>query len=190
MEVITLNVKGFQEKCGELRSKLDFLPDLTVGVLHGGGFVVDEFNNVKSEYVKFQRENWLKNTFFIKFLLKKLPYSILNRLRVIESRRVEESINHINKEILKDQVVDFQFDYTKYEEINTVLIVDDAIDSGKTMFVVKNSLSNLFPNAQIKTAVISWTIEDSIINPDYFIYKKTLVRFPWSKDYKGKDFEK
>ena len=48
----------------------------------------------------------------------------------------------------------------------------------------------LFPNAQIKNAVISWTIESSIIKPDYYLFKNVLVRFPWSKDYKGKDFEK
>ena len=59
-----------------------------------------------------------------------------------------------------------------------------------TQFIIKNNLSKLFVNTRIKIAVISWTIESSIIKPDYFMFKNVLVRFPWSKDYKGKDFEK
>ena len=58
------------------------------------------------------------------------------------------------------------------------------------MFVIKNNLKKLFPNAAIKTAVVSWTIETSVVKPDYYLFKNTLVRFPWSKDYKGRDFEK
>ena len=75
------------------------------------------------------------------------------------------------------------------KNVKSILIIDDAIDTGRSMFVVKNNLKTLFPNAQIKTAVISWTLENSIEKPDYYIFKNVLVRFPWSKDYKQKDVE-
>ena len=75
-------------------------------------------------------------------------------------------------------------------KVKNILIIDDAIDTGRTIFVVLNNLKRQFPEANIKMAVIAWTIEDSIVKPDYFIFKNDLIRFPWSKDYKGKDFEK
>ena len=87
-------------------------------------------------------------------------------------------------------MIDINFDLGKKDIIKKILIIDDAIDTGKTMFIVENSLRKLLPNTQIKTAVISWTIENSIVKPDYYLFKNCLVRFPWSKDYKHKDFEK
>lgn len=190
MEVITLNQKAFTERCAELHSKLDFQPDLIVGILNGGGFVVNEFKGVEIELVKLQRDSWLKHHFLVKFFLRTLPYAVSNALRKIESKKAKESIQDINLDELRHCIVDLKFDNNSRGNIKNILIVDDAIDTGKTMFVIKNSLAVMFPNAQIKTAVISWTIEGSIIKPDYYLFKNTLVRFPWSKDYKRKDFEK
>jgi hypoxanthine phosphoribosyltransferase len=190
MEVITLNHKAFVEKCAELNSKLDFQPDMIVGILNGGGYVVKEFHGIEFKLVKLQRDNWLKNHFLVKFLLKLLPYAISNKLRRIESKKARQSVQTIDLNVLKQRIVEFKIDNDLKDKINNILIVDDAIDTGKTMFVVKNSLTKLFSNATIKIAVISWTIEESIIKPDYCLFKNTLVRFPWSKDYKGKDFEK
>lgn len=190
MEVITLSHKAFIEKCAELNSKLDFQPDMVVGILNGGGYVVKEFQYIDFELVKLQRDNWLKNHFLVKLILRALPYFVSDKLRKIESKKAKQSIQAINLDELKQHVVDFKFDNISRGGIKNILIVDDAIDTGKTMFVIKNNLTKWFPNAKIKTAVISWTIENSIIIPDYSLFKNTLVRFPWSKDYKGKDFEK
>ena len=67
----------------------------------------------------------------------------------------------------------------------SILIIDDAIDSGKTMFVVNENIKRRFPKAKIKIAVISWTLNESIIKPDFYLYKNILVRFPWSLDFKN-----
>ena len=109
---------------------------------------------------------------------------------MIESEKARKSIDTLNLYELSSCKLNFQFNSASKEEVKNILIIDDAIDTGKTMFIVKSNLNKLFPNAQIKNAVISWTIESSIIKPDYYLFKNVLVRFPWSKDYKGKDFEK
>ena len=196
MEVITLNRRTFSKKCSELISKLDFEADMVIGILNGGGYVIEKFKNNKkynSTYFKtvdIQRNENLKHNFVVKLLLKILPYQILNRLRIYESLKVKKSIDSLSVDSLKDIKLDIKLNSTPNESIKNIVIVDDAIDTGRTMFIVKNNLSMHFPKINIITAVISWTIETSLVKPDYYLYKNTLIRFPWSKDYKGKDFEK
>jgi len=132
----------------------------------------------------------MKNHFLVRWILRLLPYSLSNNLRRFESEKARKSINTIDLDSLKQNVIEFAFNSTVKKKIQNILILDDAIDTGKTMFVIKNNLKKLFPNAAIKTAVVSWTIETSVVKPDYYLFKNTLVRFPWSKDYKGRDFEK
>ena len=189
MGVITLDYISFRKKCIELQSKLDFQPDLVVGVLNGGGYVVNEFQDVRLSLVRLQRvDNYIKKSFLGRRLLKWLPYSISNALRLMESRGARDGIDNLDLELLKQEQLDFNI--ASKASIKNILIVDDAIDTGKTMFVVKNNLEQLFPHSNVKLAVISWTIDCSLVKPDYYLFKNTLVRFPWSKDYKGKDFEK
>ena len=196
MEVITLNNEMFSQKCSELISKIDFQPDLVIGILNGGGYVANKFKilkknkSVRFESIKLKRKSKLKNKKITEIVLRILPYKVLNWLRVLESNRTRKTINEQLFNELKEYEVDFEFEVSSKKAINNILIIDDAIDTGKTMFVVKNSLDKLFPESQIKTAIISWTLDNSIVKPDYWLYKNILIRFPWSKDYKGKDFEK
>jgi uncharacterized protein len=193
MQVVTLNKTAFSEKCTELISKLNFNPELIIGILNGGGFVVEEMKNQDAfksshfELVKLQRNQKVKHNKAIMFLLKTVPYLVSNWLRVLESKKVKKSMENLNLKDLSNEDLGLKFSSILKKPIETILIVDDAIDTGKTMFLVKNNLVKWFPEAQIKIAVISWTIETSIVKPDYFIFKDVLVRFPWSKDYKAID---
>ena len=112
-----------------------------------------------------------------------LPYSILNKLRHIESNKVKKSIQSLDLNNLAKQDIDLSL--PQLDEVNSILIIDDAIDSGKTMFVVNKNIKRRFPKAKIKIAVISWTLNESIIKPDFYLYKNILVRFPWSLDFKN-----
>lgn len=191
MEVTTLNQESFSIKCSELISKLNFEPDVVVGILEGGGFVINEIKTSKIlkkshfENVLVQRKSKLKRNSIILSLLKLLPYKVSNWLRNIESKKAEKAIDKLNLSELSNQNIDIKLNALSNKKIDTILIVDDAIDTGKTMFVVKNNLNNMFHNAEIKIAVISWTIKKSIVKPDYYLYENILVRFPWSKDFKG-----
>lgn len=196
MEVLTLNNDLFSEKCSELIGKIDFHADVMVGILGGGGYIIDQivnqfdFDSTQFDLVRLQRGNKFKSYFLIESILKLVPYSITNKLRILESKNARNSIAEINLTKVSSNYIDFKLNLGSTATVKNILILDDAIDTGKTMFIVKNSLSKLFPESQIRTAVISWTLENSIIKPDYYLYKNILVRFPWSKDYKGKDFEK
>ncbi|MDO5970607.1 phosphoribosyltransferase family protein [Flavivirga aquimarina] len=196
MKITTLNIKTFSEKSAELISKIDFNPDIIVGILNGGGYVLNDIKKVKKfegvqfESIILQRSNRLKNNYFIKAILKSLPYSVTNWLRIYESNKAKKSIDTLNLDNLSNSNIDFKFNSNSKKTVGNILVIDDAVDTGRTMFIVKNHLIKEFPKAKIKTAVISWTIENSIVIPDYYLFKNSLVRYPWSKDYKGKDFEK
>ena len=190
--------KDFLSKCKELINEVDVAPDLVIGILNGGGYLVEAFKEdvhyktKRFEQIKLQRVvESIKNNPILKILFKLLPYIILDKLRNHESIKDRKSIDSMNLVELANIKIDFKISSTSNNKlIKTILIIDDAIDTGRTVFVVKSNLKKVFPEVEIKIAVISWTLEASIIAPDYYIYKNILVRFPWSKDYKGKDFEK
>lgn len=194
MEVITLNKQLFSNTCAELASKIEIQPDLVVGILNGGGYVVNEIkqNHFKKAYfqlIKFKRKMVFLDYFASPFLLSLFPNKILNRLRIYKAINAKKSIQGFNFKELSNYKLNFKFVESIGKEVKSILIIDDAIDTGRSMFVVKNNLKTLYPNALIKTAIISWTIENSIEKPDYYIFKNVLVRFPWSKDYKQKEVE-
>ncbi len=192
MKVLTLNTETFEKESLKLISKLEVNPDLVVGILSGGGHVLEAIKqhpNVKSslfEVVTLQRQSTNVKQRFLKPVLSILPYSILNWLRILESNSVKAKISNLDLEKLQDNIIAFDTVNTIAKPIKNMLIIDDAIDSGKTMFVVKNNLQQKFPKAKIKIAVLAWTIDSSIIKPDYYLYNNTLLRFPWSNDYKRK----
>lgn len=196
MKVITLNNDDFISQCYKLTNQLSNKPDLVVGILDGGGYVVDQikklkkYENIHFDYLKLQRKSNLKRNNVIVTLLKWIPYKISNGLRIIESNRANKSIQFLNLGELQNQKLDLDLAEISNKSYKNILLVDDAIDTGKTMFVIKNNLRRLFPNTNIEVGVISWTLKESIIKPDYYIFKEVLIRYPWSKDYKGKDFEK
>ena len=106
----------------------------------------------------------------------------MDELRKIESKRAASQIKNIKLSELSSLVLPIEG--LPNRDLHNILILDDALDTGKTMYVIKSQLHEKYPNAKITTAVIAWTIEQSIVQPDYYIYKNTLVRYPWSKDYK------
>jgi hypoxanthine-guanine phosphoribosyltransferase len=67
-----------------------------------------------------------------------------------------------------------------------VLVADDAIDSGVTLATVLGLLREVCPRgSDIRSAVITQTLMDPVVRPDYVLFQCTLCRFPWSFDAQG-----
>jgi len=67
----------------------------------------------------------------------------------------------------------------------SVLLVDDAIDTGATIHQARLQLLEQFPNIILRVAVITVTTPHPICDADFFLYhNRTLCRFPWSNDYR------
>ena len=64
-----------------------------------------------------------------------------------------------------------------------VLVADDAVDSGVTLNTVLSMLRALCPPAtDLRSAAITVTLDNPVVEPDYALYRGVLCRFPWSFD--------
>jgi hypoxanthine phosphoribosyltransferase len=122
-------------------------------------------------------------------MARRLPYAITDRLRVIEDRigqqepltipapteTLTEELTRIGEEVVA-------------KGIQRVAVVDDAVDSGATLACVMRTLRESLPaSVEVRSAVITTTRLPELTagHPDFKIYDLTLLRFPWSFDYKS-----
>lgn len=194
MKVKTLYTEDFNKECLLLGHDIfaDYDPDVIIGVLNGGGYVGRQIVQVSPKEttyveVKIQRDGTTKKEKgLIHRILQSLPYGVLNILRILESIVLEYKSKKNNTKRkgtikLPDNVVSFLSD----GENKKVLLVDDAIDSGATLLLIKQYLMSKFENIDVKIAVITITTKQPLVVADYYRYhNRTLIRFPWSNDIK------
>ena len=181
MKVVSLLGSAFAESCRLLAQKIskDYNPDLVIGVLTGGGYVGKEvFSSLphtkKRLYIetRIQRTNTkTKEKSIIRQIFKYSPIFLLDWMRMLEA------------------VISFPQDVDSLlkSELKNVLLIDDAIDSGATLHLLKEYLEKHYANIVVKIAVITVTTPNPIVDADYFLFHdRVLVRFPWSNDVKMK----
>lgn len=169
-----------------------FRPHAVVGVRRGGSVVCDAFcrhfpphrYELRSD-VSRQRASTQKKSGTISAILKHLPYWMLNIMRMAESKFL--TLTHSGQTSMP-AAVEIPHDLVQILRIQKnprILIVDDAIDSGLTLCAVIDSLKEVNPDVTVRVAVITVTTNSPRVNADYFIYNnRTLIRFPWSEDFK------
>lgn len=198
MKVKTLINEEFSNTCLELSKKIssDFQPDLIIGILTGGGYVGRKIHehltqNQKICYteIKIQREGTSKKgKGFLKLILKYSPTFLLNWMRIIESIMLEKKSKKNNPKREGKIILPPTIDSFLKQGNKNILLVDDAIDSGATLNLIKEHIYKNYQNSNIKIAVITITTKNPIISADYYIYNnRTLIRFPWSNDIKKKN---
>lgn len=196
MKVITLDKDGLDKMSKKLASIVEADGrrfDAIVAVKSGGSIVCDYFCHhfPKQNYgfrtdVLVQRPTTKKKIGIVGKLLKKLPYWLLNIIRMGESRVYE--LHSLHSTQIPDVRVDLPeslIKLLKNEKTPQILIVDDAIDSGHTIAIVENSIKTVNNDMSIRVAVITVTTPNPKKMPEYYIFNnRTLIRFPWSNDYK------
>lgn len=194
MRVITLLDETFSCSCKTLGDIVenDFNPDVIIGVLTGGGYVGREVTKTwpKAVYteIRVQRKDTIKKEKGIRHrVLQILPYFMLNWLRMAEMLYEDLKAKKSNPKREGKIELSMEIDALLREKEQNLLLVDDAIDTGATLKLIKDTLSNRYPLAKIKIAVITVTSNQPLIDADYYLYHdRTLVRFPWSNDVKNK----
>ena len=198
MQVITLNETQLKE-CAKTLAEMTVKSDISrfdavIAIRRGGCFVCDALcrffpkERYKERYdITIQRPTTKMKANFVGAVLKALPYPMLNVLRMVEAfmltgrkrQKVRAGVNILLPDLLVESI--------KSSEEPKVLIVDDAIDTGNTLFAIENSLKKINPEIRIKVAAVTVTTSNPIRDADYFLYHNgTLIRFPWSNDYKKK----
>ena len=197
MRVKTLVGDDFKKSCRELSETVvnEYRPDVVIGVLTGGGYVGREvshhmkasFNHLYTE-IRIQRKNTeKKEKGIVHKTLQSLPYFILNWLRMAEMLYEDVKAKKINPKREGTVVFPNEVNCCLESGGKKVLIVDDAIDTGATLKLVREAILENFPDTTVKIAVVTVTSNHTLIDADYFLFHdRTLVRFPWSNDVKTK----
>ncbi|MFE8072068.1 phosphoribosyltransferase family protein [Marinobacteraceae bacterium S3BR75-40.1] len=180
----------FKEACGNLWQQVrsDYGCDLVVSIAQGGVYVSEAMmlpGSITQEYVRCQRPSTFWKG-FLQPLIKLIPGRIKDALRKLEAsfrarkhRKRKQDDPHRSE---KRQVLYGHSFEEAVRKASTILIVDDAIDTGTTAVAVKRQIHNINRMAKIRIAVLTTTMDNPLISPDYVLYEQTLIRFPWSSD--------
>ncbi len=197
MRVITLHPQAFEAECVSLgRHALAQGPyDLIVGIRTGGAHVADAvcrhtppLAGVPRHDVRLQRASTPGRTEATKGWLRHLPTPLLNLMRMAESlwdgRRVPDE-GDVARAAGRLEMSQGCRDLLSASPHSSILVIDDAVDSGVTLAATVAALRDACPEARIVTAVLTVTRRDSLIVPDVALHRdRTLIRFPWSNDYR------
>lgn len=190
MRVITLTEPEFQTCCrrfAEACHANGAAPDVLVGIITGGAIVARNiskyFPDARLMNLCLQRSTTrLKGPWF-SGIVKILPRFLQNWLRMAESSVL--SISSTRKDNRSVELPEELRLYLNGNPSASIMVVDDAVDSGNTMKRVVDTLAKAWPRAKITTAAITVTTLHPVIEPDIALYRnRTLIRFPWSSDAK------
>lgn len=182
MRVITLNSEELNRHAAMLQDKcIDFQPDMVVGIANGGVRLANLlYSGIPHASIDCHRPSTQrKQGKAARWILRHLPYWVLDQLRICEARLLSR------KSQQPAQVRITPAHAEAIAQARRILLVDDAVDSGRTLQACLRQLAAIAPNANIKSAAITTTTSRPAAKPDIFIYDNfTLIRFPWSIDAK------
>lgn len=194
--VMTFNEAALQANAGRLLHMVrgaGFVPELVIGIRTGGYVVAEKMKPLLDPSVAIlpftcrRPGTKRKSKPGVKLLLRYLPYMLADRLRVVEhllrmARKSSPSSLALAPDGAESDAIAAQI-----KALGTtpkILIVDDAVDSGRTLAAVEDAIRALAPSATVKSAAITVTMPTPIRNPEFSLYRYALCRFPWSFDFK------
>lgn len=197
MQVVTLTPEDLNAHTARLadavRTDAPTRFDAIVAVLRGGSIVCDYFlrHFARSLYtarydVALQRPSTKHKKKVLGKILRHLPYPLLDAMRKAEAKMLSlrRKINEppVIPEVEMPNGLAAALTQTHQPEI---LLIDDAIDSGDTLYAIVATLRKTNPETKITVAVITETTDHPRIRANHTLYRNnTLIRFPWSDDYK------
>lgn len=189
MKYIELSRKDIEEQCKDWAKEIQksYQPDLIVYVAKAGYLIGREMKdvfNVPLVGISATREgNALKEV--VGPIVSRMPNFVRNILISLELKSDTHSKN-------AERLIHFHegLEKMKSSNIQSILVVDDSVDTGHSMKQVVDAIHSLFGDVEIKIAGLNvWDKSRSIIDSDFALYKNTVIKSPMSKDSKEyKDF--
>jgi hypoxanthine phosphoribosyltransferase len=208
MQVITLTPALLAEACSQLSCRVKAggcSPSLLIGIQHGGAEVArrmrSDFPEAAYCEVRLSRPGTeQKSNGLTHRLLQHLPLWMCDTLRIVESRVNEWRSK--GKDPVRIGTIRLPQDIASnlsnpsnpsnpqtpqtLQTPPSILLIDDAIDTGATIQQARLQLLEQFPDITIRVAVITVTIPHPLCDADFCLYhNRTLCRFPWSNDYRS-----
>lgn len=154
-------------------------PDLVVFVATGAfslGQALARLYNVPVCEIKAARSgNSIKS--MLTPLLKLLPKGLKLWLRKKEQNSGFHSNNSAREVQFNPPVLE--------REIKSILLVDDAVDTGYTILACKNELKKRYPQASVEVAALTvFDMSKQLVQVEYCLYENVILMGPWSNDSK------
>lgn len=195
-QVVTLGPADLGREMDQLWSlvtKSGTRPDLLIGIATGGERCARLISvNVPAGMmvVALRRPGTqIKQRSSASRLLARMPYLVTNMLRRFEDLVLEHRGKNLAIAAPTAQLNDDIAAVARVvheQALQTILVVDDAVDSGATLGrVVTDLRMALPPSARIVTAVLTQTRDAPVFVPDFRLHDRVLLRFPWSFDFRG-----
>ena len=182
--------KDFADLCADLaKATREFAPDLVVGIQTGGEHVAElmlpGLGNPEHVAVRLQRPaTATKSNLRLGAVVGQLPRPVVDALRWLEVEARELSVGRRESPVdgaaaklaRTSALADLR------PGVQRVLVVDDTVDSGRTLSTVVRAVQIAQPAAEVRTAVLASTWRRPPVRPDYCLHERTLLRMPWSFD--------
>ena len=190
MKVIRLNGSAFEQSCKDLGKQLQgYSIDLIIGIESGGAVVAKSMikqnglENIAFDSIRIRRKSssTIKERGIVKKTILYLPEFLIRLLRKMEMYTSEVKAKYKTPErevniCLGEHSKDLARNGAK------ILIVDDALDTGRTMQIAKEYFIELNPSNEVLTAVLTVTHKNPLVKSDFSLYNRTILQFPWALD--------
>jgi hypoxanthine phosphoribosyltransferase len=192
--VVTLHQPAFDLACAELMRMVeaDYAPTLIIGIRTGGFSVAQSMAAAATPAIPVLPLTCRRATTgaksrlpLLRTILGALPRPVADLLRQMEHRLAApgQAQPGRRQEIDPAEVAAIAGHLAALSGTAHLLVADDAVDSGTTLSVVLRLLTEVCPaGSEMRTAVITQTLDSPVARPDYRLYNGMLCRFPWSFD--------
>jgi hypoxanthine phosphoribosyltransferase len=184
-ETVELDQVRFEDACRSLaEATAAFEPDVIVGIATGGAVVARSMaghmpGSPAAVDVRLRRPSTgVKERLRLDRLLRRIPTRLADLLRWLEVEIRERFLRPTAPEApeVAPEVRD------AIAGARRALVVDDTVDSGRTLTAAVAIVRDAAPQAEVRTAVLTSTWRRPPVRPDYCLYDRVLLRFPWSLD--------
>jgi hypoxanthine phosphoribosyltransferase len=197
MKLIDLSWNDLRETSGVLANWVVSHTDqrqkmLVVGIAHGGTYIGQAVQEVLQGYgydvcyvdILCQRPgSGIKKNRILKKIIRILPAKFTRLIRIGELQMMHFWCHSAKRNNRRVTVIDRPLFEACLQEVETVVIVDDSIDTGATIRAVHDYITKLFSGNRIILSLTT-TKDNPLVHPHFSVYTKTIVRTPWSLDYK------
>lgn len=161
-----MNWKSIENKLDILSSKIindNFKPDVCIGIASGGAFCLkylsQKLNCNNTFYLKCK--TWSGNT--ISENIKNTTQYYIDYQKYLNDNK-ECNITELNG----------LSDYMKKNKVKNVLLFDDTISTGKTIFAIDQYLKNKYPRINLKIATIVIPDKKTAYLANYYVNEDTV----------------